>query len=53
MERVMCIRRLWAVIENNKHNSRDSNQILLNNKDHSCELWSGGDVCYLQFALFP
>jgi len=40
----------YAATEHDKHNSRDFNQSLLNDKDRKYSLLvaHGGDVCYLQ-----
>jgi len=42
----------YVAIKHDEHNSRDFNQILLNDKDQNihCELCSWGKICYLRFC---
>jgi len=52
----LAVRRVYsqAAIEHDNHNSRDSNQILLNDKDRKYSLWIAhqGDVCCLWLPCY-
>jgi len=45
---------LWRVMEHDKHNSRDSKQILLEDKDQQVLIvsYTVGKVCYMRFPCY-